>query len=302
MEKTFESLSDDFKEIILVEGQQGARYPYSNSLIIDNLLIDTGAGSKTMRTIKRKFDIKKIFLSHWHEDHISGNRYFKDSDIQFFAHKIDKPIIEDVHKMIEAYGVNGTSVESELKELLKLLRMKNVRVNQTIEDGQIIEISDTHKIQVIHTPGHTAGHCSFYDIASKLLFLGDIDLSSFPFYGSVDASLIDLEASIDNLKELDMKLAYSGHKGIIEGKKEIKTRLQDFKDIIKKRDKLILSNLSENQPKTNSDLVDKKIIYKKYSQFKDYELIAERIMIEKHFEKLLREGQIQEKDSGFILI
>jgi glyoxylase-like metal-dependent hydrolase (beta-lactamase superfamily II) len=301
MEKTFKNLSDEFKEIILVEGQQGARYPYSNSLIIDKVLIDTGAGSKTIRTIKRKFDIKTIFLSHWHEDHISGNRYFKDADIQFFAHKMDKPIIEDVHKMIEAYGVNGTPVESELNELLKLLRMKNVRVNQIIKDGQIIDISEDHRIRVIHTPGHTAGHCSFYDIASKLIFLGDIDLSSFPFYGSVDASLIDLEASIDNLKGLDMQLAYSGHKGIIEGKKEIKTRLQDFKNIIAKRDESILSYLSENQPKTSRDLVDKKIIYKKHSQFKDYELIAERIMIEKHIEKLLRERLIQEKDSGFIL-
>jgi hypothetical protein len=49
------------------------------------------------------------------------------------------------------------------------------------------------------------------------------------------------------------------------------------------------------------DLLNKNLIYKFYSEFKDFEVISEKIMIEKHFEKLLKNNQIEKKNNGYIL-
>jgi hypothetical protein len=45
----------------------------------------------------------------------------------------------------------------------------------------------------------------------------------------------------------------------------------------------------------------KNLIYKHYSDFKNYEIVAEMIMLQKHFDKFLVEELIQQKDNGFIL-
>ena len=42
------------------------------------------------------------------------------------------------------------------------------------------------------------------------------------------------------------------------------------------------------------------IIYRKYSAFKDFEVIAELLMIEKHFEKLLKDDIISKEKDGYI--
>jgi hypothetical protein len=44
------------------------------------------------------------------------------------------------------------------------------------------------------------------------------------------------------------------------------------------------------------------IIYRKYSAYKDFEIIAELLMIEKHFEKFLKNNIISEENNGYILV
>ena len=47
-------------------------------------------------------------------------------------------------------------------------------------------------------------------------------------------------------------------------------------------------NFSESKPVTSKDLMKKNIIYKFYSEFEDYEIIAEKIMIDMHLDKFLK--------------
>ncbi|MFX1531655.1 MAG: hypothetical protein ACFFBC_11130, partial [Promethearchaeota archaeon] len=70
--------------------------------------------------------------------------------------------------------------------------------------------------------------------------------------------------------------------------------------IIFKRDERILSNLSERNPISPIDLKGKNLIYKRYSS-ENFEVISELVMIEKHFDKLLKNNLIAIKDNGFIL-
>lgn len=41
-----------------------------------------------------------------------------------------------------------------------------------LRDGQIFDLGN-RRVEVLHTPGHTAGHCSFLDVRERILFSGD---------------------------------------------------------------------------------------------------------------------------------
>jgi glyoxylase-like metal-dependent hydrolase (beta-lactamase superfamily II) len=298
MSEFIKSLSDEFENIYFIEGERRGGYPYSNSMLLGDYLIDTGISSGYIRKLRRKFEINTVILSHWHEDHIAGNRLLKNA--RFLCHSEDKHIVEDIDKIIPYYGLNPEDLP-EFVELLEGFRINNIKINKTIEHDEILKINDLI-LKVIHTPGHTAGHCCFFEENSKIGFLADIDLTNFgPFYGGIDSSVIEFEESIEKLEKLNMEIAISGHKGIFQGEKLIKVSLNKYKSKIYEYDERILSYLSEKEPTNSDDLLRKNIIYKKYGPWEVFEITAEKIMIEKHFEKFLKNNIIEKKDNGYIL-
>jgi hypothetical protein len=136
----------------------------------------------------------------------------------------------------------------------------------------------------------------------KIAFLGDIDLTKHPYYGNLDASLVEFEESIAKIKNIDADIVVTGHRGIIEGRKKINEEIEKYKLILRERDQRILTLFSErSNPIRINEFRNKNIIYRKYSAFRDFELIAEVLMIEKHLEKFLKMNLISRKDDGFIL-
>jgi glyoxylase-like metal-dependent hydrolase (beta-lactamase superfamily II) len=297
MQEFIHPLSDDFKNIYFIEGDRKGNYPFSHSLLIGNYLIDTGISSGRLRKLKRQFQINTVILSHWHEDHISGNNLFSNSN--FLCHINDKPPIEDIEKMFPYYRVEGTDAGKEFRILFEMFGMNNTIISNIIKDDEIINIDDLLKLKVVHTPGHTAGHCAFYEANSKIAFFGDIDLTRFPYYATIDSDLVDYENSIEILKNLEFEVAVLGHRDPVFGSSNIQAELEKFKSVIFKRDERILSNLSEQNPIRPIDLKGKNLIYKRYSY--DFEVISELVMIEKHFDKFLRNRLITIKDNGYIL-
>ncbi|MFX1297497.1 MAG: MBL fold metallo-hydrolase [Promethearchaeota archaeon] len=293
-------LSDEFKNIYFIKGASDGKYPFSHSFLISDYLIDTGISSRLLRKLKRQFSINNVVLSHWHEDHTSGNRLLSTS--KFLIHPNDKLLVENVDKFKEFYGItNSSAAEEEFDWLWESLKLANTKVEKTLTNNEIIKIGNDYKLKVIHTPGHTAGHCSFLELNSKIAFLADIDLTNFVFYAGVDSNLIDFEDSIDKLLDLDIEMVATGHRGIIEGRNKIKEDLFKYKSIIHKRDERILSQFLERKPMSVIDFKGKNFIYKYYSEFKNYEIIAEMIMIQKHFDKFIKNKLIQQEGKGFIL-
>ncbi len=299
MDNFLELISDEFKNIYFIKGARNGKYPYSHSLLIEDYLIDTGISSRLLRKLKRQFPIKNVLLSHWHEDHTSGNRLL--SNANFFIHSKDKFLIENVDKFYEYYGISNSPAEEEFEWLWESFKLDNTKIEKALTDNEIIKVGSDYELKVIHTPGHTAGHCSFLELNSKIAFLADIDLTNFVFYAGIDSNLIDFEESLDKLIDLDIEMATTGHRGIIEGGKEIIEELIKYKSVIHKRDKRILSNFPETKPILVIDLKGKNLIYKYYSEFKKYEIIAEMIMIQKHFDKFIKNKLIEREGKGYIL-
>lgn len=290
-------LSDEFQNIYFLEGDRKGNYPFSHSLLVGDYLIDTGISRSRLKKIKRQFKINMVVLSHWHEDHVSGNSLFQN--LNFLCHEKDKIPIEDIEKMLPYYKVEDTKAGEEFKVLFDLFGMKNTKISRFVKDNEIINIDEDLELKVIHTPGHTAGHCGFIELHSKIAFFGDMDLTRFPYYATIDSDLIRYENSIERLKNLEAEIAVVGHRNPVFGKKEILTELDNFKLIIHKRDERILSNLSEKKSIQPIDLKGKNLIYKKYNHA--FEIISGFIMIEKHFDKFLRRELITTKDNGYIL-
>lgn len=299
MEEFVQHISEEFKNIFFIKGANNGRYPFSHSLLINDFLIDTGISSRLLRKLKRNFQLKNILLSHWHEDHISGNRLFPSA--KFYIHTNDKILVQNVDKFGEFYGVSNTPAVNEFEWLMDGLKLINTKIERTFEDKEIISVGDDYKLEIIHTPGHTAGHCAFLELNTKIAFLADIDLTKFVFYAGNDSNLIQFEESIEKLKQFDIEIVVTGHRGVIRGEKNIKKELDDYKLIIHKRDERVLSYLSNSKPIFLDDLKGKNLIYKYYSEFKQYEIIAELIMIQKHFDKFLEEDLVISKNNGYIL-
>jgi len=62
-----------------------------------------------------------------------------------------------------------------------------------------------------------------------------------------------------------------------------------------------LSSLSETTPKTSKDLWKEKIIFEGSEDYEQYLAYTEKIMIDKHLEKLIIRKLIQPEKDGFIL-
>ncbi|MFX1379998.1 MAG: MBL fold metallo-hydrolase [Promethearchaeota archaeon] len=300
MNDFIQPISEDYKDLVFIRGARDGKYPYSHSLLIGDYLIDTGISSRLLRKLKRLYPINNVLISHWHEDHTSGNRLLPNA--KFYIHLKDKFLIENVNKFSEFYGINNLSAEEEFEWLMEGLKLENTKIENHLEDNQMIKVGNDFNVKVIHTPGHTAGHCVFLELNSRIAFLADIDLTNFIFYAGIDSNLMDFEESIEKLNTLNIRTAVTGHRGVIEGEKIIKEELIKYKNIICKRDERILSHFSESIPKSILDLKERNLIYKYYSQFKEYEIIAEMIMIQKHIDKFIKNKNIEQKGNGYILI
>lgn len=299
MDKLLIPLLENESEIFFVSGQRGGRYPYSHSMLISDCLMDTGISSGYLRKLKRKKSISTVLLSHWHEDHTSGNRLLKNCE--FYAHHDDREVIENPELIYKYYSLNKQPETDLMKSILEGLRISPTEISKFLREGQTIE-REGYEINVVHTPGHTKGHCCFFERVTRSAFLADIDLSSFgPWYGAIDSNLVDFVESIEKVMKLDIEQCVTSHKGIIRGRKLIKEKLLQYKSVISKRDEKVLSLLSERKPKTLKDLEGKNIIYEPYSEYEIYERIAERVMIQNHLEKLQLDGIISEEKEGIVL-
>ncbi|MGH7860012.1 MAG: MBL fold metallo-hydrolase, partial [Candidatus Binatia bacterium] len=189
----------------VLTGERGGKYPHGNSLLVEGseetVLIDPSLSLIPRQSELARVD--RILNSHCHEDHVAGNHLFRE--IPWLLHELDLPGIQSFEGLLAIYGWDGyPEIESGFREvLLREFHFTPRPDAVAYRDGDVFDLGGV-RLRAIHAPGHTRGHCVFHVEPDDVLYLGDIDLSSFgPYYGDAWSSLVDFEKSLALVREIE---------------------------------------------------------------------------------------------------
>lgn len=200
------------------------------------ILIDTGADAEAglirdkLLEIKRSpRDISDILLSHGHNSHVKGLAAIQRmSQARVWAAEWEIPIIEGKRKAERGKFPtpwqkprNATVLKLKLGLFLQFGEHTPVQVNERLRDGDRIG-----PITVVHTPGHTPGHCAFFHLELGVLFGGDI-INTWPppYVGEWEGFTLDRgdnQRSINKLSDLSgVEILCPGHGDPLEGAQDV---------------------------------------------------------------------------------
>ncbi|UMZ73777.1 MBL fold metallo-hydrolase [Natranaerofaba carboxydovora] len=178
----------------------------------DGLLIDTGPvrASGLFLDFFDSKDIKKVILTHYHEDH-SGNAFLL------------KRFGLDIH-------ANSSSIKLlEKRPSLPLYR----RVFWGVRPGiKAVELPDTfsisgNKVNVIDTPCHSRDHVCFFVPDKGVMFTGDVFISTKTKLFYKQENYYQLMRDIKKLLEYDFDTLFCSHAGAVpNGKKMLRDKLE----------------------------------------------------------------------------
>lgn len=140
-------------------------------------------------------EVETLILTHSHPDHVGAARAIRSlTGCRVVAHQAERTWIEDTELQEQQRPVPG----------FRLLVEGSVPVDQSLRDGERLLPAGGPPLEVLHTPGHSAGSISLWSAEEGVLLTGDAvpvpgDLPIFDDYPAAVASLKRLQARKANL-------------------------------------------------------------------------------------------------------
>lgn len=287
-------------------GNENGKYPHGNSFVVNgknqSVMIDPSLGIVVRKPNLPKVDC--VMYSHTHEDHVAGAHLY--ADIPCYAHPEDAPGLQSMEGLMAMYGLVGEGHESFIKDMETNFYFQARPDIRSFSNDEVFDLGGV-TIQVIHTPGHTAGHCCFLvewgsgTADERLVYLGDIELTGFgPYYGDACSDLEDFERSILKLKDIDAKYWLTfHHKGLIEDRNTFLQMLGAFEQVITTRETRLLEFITA--AKTIEEIVDYRIVYRPNTGGSMADAI-ERRSSTMHLNRLIRNGEVKQQGDRFLKI
>ena len=285
-----------FGAVTVLYGDRRGRYPHGNTLIVrgreQSLAIDPSLGLVARGSPPPRVD--RVLHSHCHEDHFAGSFLYPEAIWLF--HEADLPGIRSLDGLMDLYGYSEPLRSAWSKAVVEQFHFTPRPDAVAFRGGDVFDLGGV-TVAAIHAPGHTGGHCFFRVEPVGLLYLADVDLSSFgPYYGDASSDLADFERTLVMARDIDARYyATFHHVGVIEGKAAYLERLDRFTRVIADRERRLLEYLAE--PHTLDEIVKHRFVYRPHDQvlFADG---VERRSMSLHIARLVRDARVRELESG----
>lgn len=175
------------------------------------VLIDTGLG---VGNIKKAVDSLSplpitVVTTHIHWDHIGGHKYFNTIAV----HEAEKEWLSVKFPIpLQAVKGNLTCRPCDFPSDFEIDKYEVFQGDPQIilHDRDRIDLGN-RKLLVLHTPGHSPGHCCFYEPERKYLYSGDLIYSGClgAFYPTTDPQLF--WQSVRKIQSLEISRILPGH-------------------------------------------------------------------------------------------
>ena len=155
------------------------------------VLIDTGLGVSNIRSVVDSLTTLPIMAvtTHAHWDHIGGHKYFEDIAV----HEAEKGWLSvrfPIPLQVVKRNLMCKPCDFPKDFMLEDYQIFTRTPQYILHDGDYLDLGN-RKLMVIHTPGHSPGHCCFYELDREYLFSGDLIYKGCldAFYPSTDPQL-----------------------------------------------------------------------------------------------------------------
>ncbi|MER3631730.1 MAG: hypothetical protein C4325_05820 [Blastocatellia bacterium] len=208
-------------------------------------------------------DIRRIILTHAHEDHCGLAAQVRDEakNAEIYIHHWESGhlfgrLAQEAHRRLLLKAGVPEAVFNEMKAIYDEISLLTDTLDadslQRLEDEMEIEF-ESGSLRVFHTPGHTPGSCSFAREANRTLICGDCVLKRITPNPIISPDPIDPDRRFPSLAEYLVSLArlrnfkptltYGGHSEPITDFEEIFNR---YLRAIDERQKRVISSVSRD--------------------------------------------------------
>ena len=202
---------------------------------------------------------------------------------------------------MQMYGLDpegSTALQKQIEQEFHYTPRPDV---QALVDGQVFDLGGV-RMTVMHTPGHTRGHCCFIvdwdGSEDRLVCLGDIELTGFgPYYGDTWSDLEAFEASLEALRHVDARYWLTfHHKGLIEGLDTFREMLKQYAGVITDRETRLLDYIAS--PRSIEEIIEHRFVFRPGNEGIMIDAVERRSMTQ-HLDRLIELGRVEHEGGRY---
>lgn len=175
------------------------------------VLIDTGLGVSNIKKVVDDLTTLPVMVvtTHAHWDHIGSHKYF-----DFIAvHEAERDWLSVQFPLpLQVVKQNLLRKPCDFPKDFSLdsYQIFKGSLQKLLHDGDCIDLGH-RTLQVLHTPGHSPGHCCFYEPGRSYLYSGDLIYRGCldAFYPTTDPQLF--AASVKKVQRLNISRVLPAH-------------------------------------------------------------------------------------------